>query len=104
MLRSNCIDCLDRTNVAQFAFGLVALGRQLEALGVADAPRLDPRSSIAAQLVDLYEAAGNTLARQVRPPRLPPPASLAHFSYTTYSNLHHIHHMYAWSTRDLAMA
>jgi len=65
VLRSNCIDCLDRTNVAQFAFGLVALGRQLEALGVADAPRLDPRSSIAAQLVDLYEAAGNTLARQV---------------------------------------
>ena len=69
MLRSNCIDCLDRTNVAQFAFGLVALGRQLEALGVADAPRLDPRSSIAAQLVDLYEAAGNTLARQVTQPR-----------------------------------
>ena len=66
VLRSNCIDCLDRTNVAQFASGLVALGRQLEALGVADAPRLDPRSSIAAQLVDLYEAAGNTLARQVR--------------------------------------
>ncbi len=66
MLRSNCIDCLDRTNVAQFAFGLVALGRQLEALCVADSPRLDPRSSVAAQLVDLYEAMGNTLARQVR--------------------------------------
>jgi len=70
VLRSNCIDCLDRTNVAQFAFGLVALGRQLEALSVADAPRLDPRSSIAAQLVDLYEAAGNTLARQVLGSRL----------------------------------
>ena len=66
MLRSNCIDCLDRTNVAQFAFGLVALGRQLEALCVSDGPRLDPRSSVAAQLVDLYEAMGNTLARQVR--------------------------------------
>jgi hypothetical protein len=44
----------------------VALGRQLEALCVSDSPRLDPRSSVAAQLVDLYEAMGNTLARQVR--------------------------------------
>ncbi|PWS21854.1 hypothetical protein DKP78_21415, partial [Enterococcus faecium] len=32
VLRTNCIDCLDRTNVAQFAFGLAALGRQLHVL------------------------------------------------------------------------
>eukprot|EP00798_Chlamydomonas_sp_ICE-L_P001338 gene1338-32695_t len=33
ILRTNCIDCLDRTNVAQFAYGLAAFGRQLHELG-----------------------------------------------------------------------
>lgn len=42
VLRSNCIDCLDRTNVAQFAYGLGGLGRQLQALGVSDSPEIDP--------------------------------------------------------------
>ena len=65
VLRTNCIDCLDRTNVAQFAFGLAALGRQLHALGLAEGPELDARSSLARQLMDLYEAMGNVLARQV---------------------------------------
>jgi hypothetical protein len=32
--RTNCIDCLDRTNAAQFVIGKRALGRQLQALGV----------------------------------------------------------------------
>jgi hypothetical protein len=32
--RTNCIDCLDRTNAAQFVVGKRALGRQLQALGV----------------------------------------------------------------------
>ena len=65
VLRTNCIDCLDRTNVAQFAFGLAALGQQLHALGLAEGPELDARSSLARQLMDLYEAMGNVLARQV---------------------------------------
>eukprot|EP00891_Asterochloris_glomerata_P001020 jgi/Astpho2/1020/e_gw1.00016.22.1_t len=64
VLRTNCIDCLDRTNVAQFAFGLAALGRQLHALGLAEGPELDARSSLARQLMDLYEVMGNVLARQ----------------------------------------
>ena len=42
VLRSNCIDCLDRTNVAQFAYGLGGLGRQLQALGISDSPDIDP--------------------------------------------------------------
>lgn len=42
ILRTNCIDCLDRTNVAQFAYGLVALGLQLYMLGVAESPEIDP--------------------------------------------------------------
>jgi hypothetical protein len=32
--RTNCIDCLDRTNAAQFVIGKRALGYQLKALGV----------------------------------------------------------------------
>ncbi len=34
--RTNCIDCLDRTNAAQFVVGKCALGHQLHALGVID--------------------------------------------------------------------
>lgn len=65
ILRTNCIDCLDRTNVAQFAAGLSGLGRQLVGLGLAARPNLDPRSSAATQLMAMYESMGNTLARQV---------------------------------------
>jgi len=32
--RTNCIDCLDRTNAAQFVIGKRALGHQLHSLGV----------------------------------------------------------------------
>ena len=32
--RTNCIDCLDRTNAAQFVIGKCALGHQLRALGI----------------------------------------------------------------------
>lgn len=67
VLRANCIDCLDRTNVAQFALGLHALGLQLQALGLSDTPDLDTRSSIAGELMNLYEQMGNVLARQVCP-------------------------------------
>ncbi len=71
VLRTNCIDCLDRTNVAQFAAGLSALGRQLVGLGLAAQPDLDPRSSAASHLMSMYESMGNTLARQVCPLHLP---------------------------------
>lgn len=37
VLRTNCIDSLDRTNLAQFTFGMVALGQQLHALGISGA-------------------------------------------------------------------
>lgn len=34
VVRSNCVDCIDRTNLAQFFFGLHALGKQLTAVGI----------------------------------------------------------------------
>ena len=37
--RTNCIDCLDRTNVAQFVMGRVMLAYQLTAMGVLSDPR-----------------------------------------------------------------
>lgn len=64
VLRTNCIDCLDRTNVAQYAYGLAALGRQLHAMRLADVPKVDPDSSIAAALMDMYLSMGDALAQQ----------------------------------------
>ncbi|KAF9601445.1 hypothetical protein IFM89_020212 [Coptis chinensis] len=64
VLRTNCIDCLDRTNVAQYAYGLAALGRQLHAMGLTDMPKVDPDSSIAAALMDMYQSMGDALAQQ----------------------------------------
>ena len=39
--RTNCIDCLDRTNAAQFVIGKRALGYQLHALGVINDTSID---------------------------------------------------------------
>ncbi|KAJ7186236.1 hypothetical protein O6H91_Y537100 [Diphasiastrum complanatum] len=64
VLRTNCIDCLDRTNVAQYAYGLAALGRQLHAVGLTQMPKLDADSSIAAALMDMYQNMGDALALQ----------------------------------------
>ncbi|PKA65063.1 Phosphoinositide phosphatase SAC1 [Apostasia shenzhenica] len=64
VLRTNCIDCLDRTNVAQYAYGLAALGHQLLAMGLTDVPKVDPDSSIAAALMDMYQSMGDALAHQ----------------------------------------
>ncbi|XAR49853.1 hypothetical protein NMG60_11004011 [Bertholletia excelsa] len=64
VLRTNCIDCLDRTNVAQYAYGLVALGHQLCALGLTDDPIIDMDSSLSDDLMRVYETMGDTLALQ----------------------------------------
>lgn len=64
VLRTNCIDCLDRTNVAQYAYGLAALGHQLHALGVLDNPKIDLDAPLADDLMGFYERMGDTLAHQ----------------------------------------
>ena len=64
VLRTNCIDCLDRTNVAQYAYGLAALGRQLHAVGVIDHPKIDLDDPVAEDLMGFYERMGDTLAHQ----------------------------------------
>eukprot|EP00250_Pteridium_aquilinum_P012962 c21049_g1_i2 orf=459-3170(+) len=64
VLRTNCIDCLDRTNVAQYAYGLAALGLQLYSLGLTDEIKVDPDSSLAGALMDMYQNMGDALALQ----------------------------------------
>ena len=64
VLRTNCIDCLDRTNVAQYAYGLEALGRQLQAVGLIDCPKIHPDSEVAAALMEMYHDMGDSLALQ----------------------------------------
>ncbi|KAI4325377.1 hypothetical protein MLD38_030783 [Melastoma candidum] len=64
VLRTNCIDCLDRTNVAQYAYGLVALGKQLHVLGLRESEDIDFDDPLAVDLMDVYEAMGDTLAMQ----------------------------------------
>ncbi|KAL0333655.1 UNVERIFIED_CONTAM: Phosphoinositide phosphatase SAC4 [Sesamum angustifolium] len=64
VLRTNCIDCLDRTNVAQYAYGLAALGHQLCALGVTTSTRIDLDDPLAEELMGCYERMGDTLAHQ----------------------------------------
>jgi hypothetical protein len=62
--RTNCIDCLDRTNAAQFSFGKKALGHQLFALGVVATPDLGFDSDIIDMLIEMYHDHGDTLAWQ----------------------------------------
>jgi hypothetical protein len=64
VLRTNCLDCLDRTNIAQYVYGLAALGRQLHALGFIESPNVDLQNPLAEDLMRVYEAMGDTLALQ----------------------------------------
>lgn len=64
ILRTNCIDCLDRTNVAQFSSGVEALGQQLVVMGIRSSPKLDPSSIIVRMLIDMYVEIGDQIALQ----------------------------------------
>lgn len=62
--RTNCIDCLDRTNAAQFVFGKCALGHQLHALGIIDHPSVPFDSDVVNMLTEMYHDHGDTIALQ----------------------------------------
>lgn len=64
IVRVNCVDCLDRTNTAQFAIGKCVLGHQLFKLGFISAPKLEFDSDCITMLESLYEDHGDTLALQ----------------------------------------
>lgn len=62
--RTNCVDCLDRTNAAQFVFGKRALGHQLYALGVVDTPNLAFDSDAVNMLTEMYHDHGDSECSQ----------------------------------------
>lgn len=53
LLRTNCIDCLDRTNVAQCIYGLQVLGVQLQELDLSDESEVDFGSSMAMEIMSM---------------------------------------------------
>ena len=64
IMRTNCIDCLDRTNVAQFSAGVQAMEQQLVVMGIRSNPKLDPASNIVRVLIDMYVDIGDHIALQ----------------------------------------
>ncbi|CAI5439012.1 unnamed protein product [Caenorhabditis angaria] len=62
--RTNCVDCLDRTNVAQFVIAKVALGCQLCAFGILDEPNLNLQGEVCRLLEDMFDEHGDTMALQ----------------------------------------
>lgn len=64
IMRTNCIDCLDRTNVAQFSAGVQAMEQQLVVMGIRANPKLDPSSNIVRVLIDMYVDIGDHIALQ----------------------------------------
>lgn len=63
--RTNCVDCLDRTNAAQFVFGKRAFGHQLYALGVVDNPNLAFDSDAVNMLTEMYHDHGDSKSYMV---------------------------------------
>ncbi|BGP63852.1 phosphatidylinositol-3,5-bisphosphate 5-phosphatase [Rhodotorula toruloides] len=64
VVRTNCIDCLDRTNAAQTIIGKTVLGHQLHALGIIGTPCLPAHSDAIRQLEAMYLEHGDTIAVQ----------------------------------------
>ncbi|VDO12023.1 unnamed protein product [Rodentolepis nana] len=64
VVRTNCVDCLDRTNTAQFVLGHVSIAYQLHAIGLLADTKLTFDSKVSIVLRDLYGEHGDTLALQ----------------------------------------
>ncbi|KAB5540477.1 SacI homology domain-containing protein [Coniochaeta sp. 2T2.1] len=62
--RTNCIDCLDRTNAAQFVIGKRALGHQLHALGMLDKTQIEYDTDAVNLFTHMYHDHGDTIAVQ----------------------------------------
>jgi phosphatidylinositol 3,5-bisphosphate 5-phosphatase len=64
VVRTNCIDCLDRTNAAQFVISKKAFGHQLYSLGVIDDPNLEYDSDAVNLFTHMWHDHGDTIAIQ----------------------------------------
>lgn len=65
IIRTNCIDCLDRTNAAQFIICKEALAQQLKSLGfITSSASLDYDSDLINILTEMFHDHGDTIAVQ----------------------------------------
>lgn len=65
VVRTNCIDCLDRTNAAQFIICKEALSHQLQSLGfITRSTDLDYESDLINILTEIFHDHGDTIAVQ----------------------------------------
>jgi len=64
VVRTNCIDSLDRTNAAQFVLAKCALGHQLHAMGMQETPMIGFDQEIVVLLMSMYQDMGNHIALQ----------------------------------------
>lgn len=64
--RTNCVDCLDRTNAAQFVLGKRAFGHQLYALGIVNSPNLPFDSDAVNMLTEMYHDHGDSKPQNVK--------------------------------------
>ncbi|KAF9344837.1 phosphatidylinositol-3,5-bisphosphate 5-phosphatase [Mortierella sp. AD094] len=64
VVRTNCIDCLDRTNAAQFVIAKCALGHQLYSLGLISEPVVPFDCDVVNMLTEMYHDHGDTIALQ----------------------------------------
>ncbi|KAM5463826.1 phosphatidylinositol-3,5-bisphosphate 5-phosphatase [Microsporum audouinii] len=62
--RTNCIDCLDRTNAAQFVIAKRALGYQLQALGIIDHTYIEYDTDAINIFTNMWHGHGDTIAVQ----------------------------------------
>lgn len=62
--RTNCIDCLDRTNAAQFVIAKKAFGYQLQALGVIETTSVEYDSDAVNLFTHMWHDHGDTIAVQ----------------------------------------
>lgn len=62
--RTNCIDCLDRTNAAQFVIGKRALDHQLHALGILGDTAIEYDTDAVNLFTHMYHDHGDTIAVQ----------------------------------------
>ncbi|KAH6889093.1 SacI homology domain-containing protein [Thelonectria olida] len=62
--RTNCIDCLDRTNAAQFVIGKRALGHQLHALGILENKSVEYDTDAVNLFTHMWHDHGDTIAVQ----------------------------------------
>ena len=90
IVRVNCVDCLDRTNAAQFVLGKAAFAHQLHALGLLKRPELSFDSDAINMLTEMYHDLGDTIALQYGG------SALAHTT-DTYRKINH------WSSHSRDM-